>query len=73
MLIFITFLNVLFIGYANGENSNIINYITLDGVLHNGFYEESNFLLNPDLTAWAKYENNINKTGFVFNHFKIDL
>jgi hypothetical protein len=71
MLSFIIFLSSLLNVFAIEENKTIINYVTLDGVLHEGSAEANILELHPDLTAWAYYENNINKTGFVFYYFLI--
>jgi hypothetical protein len=69
MLSFIIFLSVLLNVFAIEENKTITNYVTLDGVLYKASAEDNIVELHPNLTAWAYYENNINKTGFVFNYF----
>jgi hypothetical protein len=69
MLSFIIFLSVSLNVFAIEENKTIINYVTLDGFLYKTSAEGNILEPHPDLTAWAYYENNINKTGFVFNYF----
>jgi hypothetical protein len=67
--------NVLLTDSAVDDNSYNINYVTLDGILHEDIAINGVDFF-PELGAWAKFENNINKTGSVltipffqiFNH-----
>ncbi len=58
--------NVFLTASAVDDNSFIINYVTLDGILHEDIAINGEVNLFPELGAWAKFENNINKTGSVF-------
>ncbi len=62
-LIVILLLNILLSVSADEQNVNKINFVTLDGVLHDGIAIDGNVEFNEQMAVWAKYENNINKTG----------
>jgi hypothetical protein len=57
--------NVLLTDSAVDDNSYNINYVTLDGILHEDIAINGEVDFFPELGAWAKFENNINKTGSV--------
>ncbi len=55
--------NALLTASAVDDNSSNINYVTLDGILHEDISINGEVDFSPELGAWAKFENNINKTG----------
>jgi len=66
-LIIIFLLNVLLTANAVEDNLININYVTSDGLTHDGIAINGNIELPHDWVVWATYQNNINKTGYVYN------
>jgi len=65
MLPLIIILNALLSANAVEDNVQAISYVTLDGLLHNDIAINGQIKEYQDMAAWAKYQNQINKTGFV--------